>query len=99
MEEGLFSDTVSRNALYKIHVGLGKIVNALDEPQPGMRRVSRSVSVATERQPTEERSVVEEPRIKEEDEDSNEGTITLKSERESLVDSLLSDDDVEMKDA
>jgi condensin complex subunit 3 len=41
---------------------------------------------------------VDEPSIKEEDEDSD-GTVVPKEDRESLVDSLLSDDDVEMTDA
>ncbi|KAK7751350.1 chromosome condensation complex Condensin, subunit G [Diatrype stigma] len=59
VEDGLVSDATSRNALYKIHVSLGKIVNALDSQQQqnqdkmsvagsstSRRSVSRSVSVA-----------------------------------------------------
>ena len=96
------NDATSRNALYKIHVSLGKIVNALDEQQPGQRRTSRSVSVNLERQPSEEKILVEEPRIKEEEEDdeSSEGTVVVpKQEKENLVEDLLTDDDdVEMED-
>ncbi|KAJ4175066.1 chromosome condensation complex Condensin, subunit G [Fusarium falciforme] len=101
VEDGLLSDATSRNALYKIHVSLGKIVNALDDQQqqPPYRRSSRSTSVTLDRQtPEEEKSVVSEPRIKEEEEESDD-TIVPKEERESLVEELLSDgDDVEMTD-
>ncbi|CAM1510341.1 Fc.00g006760.m01.CDS01 [Cosmosporella sp. VM-42] len=103
VEEGFLNDATSRNALYKIHVSLGKIVNTLDEQQPGQRRTSRSVSVNLERQPSEEKSIVEEPRIKEEEEEENEesseGTVVLpKQQDDSLVEDLLADDDVEMED-
>lgn len=101
VEEGFLSDATSRNALYKIHVSLGKIVNALDEQQPSQRRTSRSMSLNPERQQSEEKSLVEEPRIKEEDEDEDtEGTIVPKDEKtSSLVEELLSDGDVDMTDA
>ncbi|KAL6921361.1 hypothetical protein ACHAPO_004934 [Fusarium lateritium] len=100
VEDGLLSDATSRNQLYKIHVSLGKIVNTLDEQQqPTYRRASRSTSILTDRQSTEgDTSIADEPSIKEEDEDSD-GTVVPKEDRESLVDSLLSDgDDVEMTD-
>ena len=102
VEEGLLSDATSRSALFKLHVSLGKIVNALDEQQPAHRRTSRSISVITDHQsPEEEKTVMEEPSIKEEDEESD-GTVVPKEEkdeRESLVDDLLSDgEDVEMTD-
>ncbi|KAF4446049.1 Condensin complex subunit 3 [Fusarium austroafricanum] len=99
VEEGLLSDATSRNSLYKIHVSLGKIVNTLDEQQPAHRRTSRSTSVATDQQsPEEEKTVMEEPSIKEEDEES-EITVVPKDDRESLLDDLLSDgEDVEMTD-
>ncbi|EWZ82959.1 chromosome condensation complex Condensin, subunit G [Fusarium oxysporum] len=102
VEEGLLSDATSRSALFKLHVSLGKIVNALDEQQPAHRRTSRSTSVITDHQsPEEEKTVMEEPSIKEEDEESD-GTVVPKEEkdeRESLVDDLLSDgEDVEMTD-
>ena len=93
VEEGIVSDATSRNSLYKIHVSLGKIVNSLDEQVPAQRRTSRSVSVLTDRHPAEDKTVMEESRIKEEEEDS-EGTIVPKEEdKESLVDELLSDDE------
>ncbi|KAG3181387.1 hypothetical protein PC129_g25394 [Phytophthora cactorum] len=112
VEDGSLSDATSSNALYKAHVSLGKIVNALDEQQPNQRRTSRSVSLNPERQQSEEKTVVEEPRIKEEDEDededTSEGTIVAKEERassiieeertSSLVEELLSDGDVDMTD-
>lgn len=74
-------EATGRNALYKIHVSLGKIVNNLDQQQEAGRRrstMSRSVSLAPSEQDgragtaaPEDRTAVEpsEPRIKEEDED------------------------------
>lgn len=58
------------------------------------------MSETTERQQSEEKTIVDEPTIKEEVEDeSDEGTIVPKEEREeSLVSELLSDDDIEMED-
>lgn len=50
VDEGLLSDATSRNALYKIHVSLGKLVNSLDESKAGgggHARGQRSVSIAT----------------------------------------------------
>ncbi|KAF2964951.1 hypothetical protein GQX73_g8613 [Xylaria multiplex] len=46
VDEGRLTDATGRNALYKIHVSLGKIVNALAEGDKMSRR-SRSVSIAT----------------------------------------------------
>ncbi|KAK5636001.1 hypothetical protein RRF57_011713 [Xylaria bambusicola] len=46
VEENLLSDATGRNALYKIHVSLGKIVNSLNDGDKISRR-SRSASVAT----------------------------------------------------
>lgn len=96
VEEGLLSDATSRNALYKIHVSLGKIVNTLDEQQPSNRRTSRSASVAaTDRQAAEDRTVLEEPKIKEEElNDSDEGTVVLKKDdKESATDDVSSDEE------
>ncbi|KAI1822538.1 ARM repeat-containing protein [Xylaria intraflava] len=45
VDDGLLTDATGRNALYKIHVSLGKIVNHLGEPDKMSRR-SRSVSMA-----------------------------------------------------
>lgn len=55
VDEGLLTDATGRNALYKIHVSLGKIVNALDAQDKmanntmttaSRRSVSRGASVA-----------------------------------------------------
>ncbi|KAK2594432.1 chromosome condensation complex Condensin, subunit G [Conoideocrella luteorostrata] len=67
VEDGLFSDATSRNALYKIHVSLGKIVNSFEEQQQSNRRTSRTVSVNMDRQASEDRTIMEEPKIKEEE--------------------------------
>lgn len=79
VETNLVSDTTGRNALYKIHVSLGKIVNGLDQQkEAGLRRStgSRSVSLAPEdvagraaAAAAENRTVIPEPEIKEEAED------------------------------
>ncbi|KAG5935009.1 hypothetical protein E4U53_000546 [Claviceps sorghi] len=95
VQDGLVNDAASRNSLYKIHVSLGKIVNGMDEQKQFVRRTSRSVSVAKERQPTEERTIVEEPKIKEEEfDDSDQNTVVLEQGRESstVVDSSHQDD-------
>ncbi|KAI5860530.1 condensin subunit Cnd3 [Durotheca rogersii] len=78
VEEGLVSDATSRNALYKIHVSLGKIVNLLaaaaaaaaeDNDRLSSRRsASRSVSLA----PADDEKPRGPPRIKREDEDDEE---------------------------
>ncbi|KAI1345693.1 nuclear condensing complex subunit [Xylaria sp. FL0043] len=50
VDENLLADATGRNALYKIHVSLGKIVNSLGETDKmslSSSRRSRSVSVAT----------------------------------------------------
>ncbi|KAK9789075.1 putative Nuclear condensin complex subunit 3 C-terminal domain-containing protein [Seiridium cardinale] len=86
VEENLLSDATSRNALYKIHVSLGKIVNQFAEQDKVSRRsVSRSMSMMSmsatgdEKTVTEDSVLTQEP-IKEEelsDEDgpSNDTTI------------------------
>jgi condensin complex subunit 3 len=90
----LVSDATSRNALFKIHVNLGKIVNNLGE-QEGVHRSSRSVSVAVEDQPVaQERPRVPSPGIKEEEEE-DEGTVIHHEERDSLVEDLLTDEDIQ----
>ncbi|ODA82693.1 hypothetical protein RJ55_01201 [Drechmeria coniospora] len=94
VDEGLIVDATSRNALYKVHVSLGKIVNNLDEQQLPNRRTSRSVSILTDSKSAEGRTIIDEPTIEEGDEDSGEGTIVPKEEeRESLVSELLSDEE------
>lgn len=70
--------------MYKVHVALGKIVNALDESKPvaDMRASTQSAAPSTtgDRQTTEERSVVEgsvipEEKEEEDGEDEDEQTV------------------------
>ncbi|KAK3356976.1 condensin subunit-like protein [Lasiosphaeria hispida] len=108
----LLADAAGRNALYKIHVALGKTVNNLDaaaaEAAPGgalapgafRRSTSRSVSVGVEDKtivPGEERTVVIDAEIKEEEgeaeEDTTVMTVVTKVEGDSLVDDLLTDEE------
>jgi condensin complex subunit 3 len=76
----ILSDATGRNALYKIHVSLGKIVNNLDtaaaDPAAGASRrsVSRSTSVCLEDKTVlqdERTGVMRGPQIKEEDEEED----------------------------
>ncbi|KKY38666.1 putative subunit of condensin complex [Diaporthe ampelina] len=74
VETNLISDTTGRNALYKIHVSLGKIVNSLDQQkEAGFRRstASRSVSLAPEPVAEDRTMVGQEPQIKEEEEEED----------------------------
>lgn len=74
VETNLISDTTGRNALYKIHVSLGKIVNNLDQQkEAGFRRstASRSVSLAPEPAAEDRTMVGQEPQIKEEEEEED----------------------------
>ncbi|KAK0384814.1 hypothetical protein NLU13_7292 [Sarocladium strictum] len=74
VEEGLLTDATSRNALLKIHVSLGKIVNTLDEAQqqqPFGTRSTRSVSTALH--PTGNSSAAEE----DEEVGLNDDTVTI----------------------
>lgn len=66
VDSQLLADATGRNALYKIHVALGKIVNNLDQAQadPGFGR--RSVST---RAPSVALSIATAASIKEEDDD------------------------------
>ncbi len=111
----LVAEATGRNALYKIHVSLGKIVNNLDTAQEagfGRRSVSRATSVSMS---VEDRTVVPEDKtvlldtdIKEEDEDEGQegggsaettimpdATVIRHEEEDSLVDDLLTDGDGE----
>lgn len=74
VEENLLSDATSRNALYKIHVSLGKIVNQLSEQAKGGRRsISRSmsVSVAGDDKTATDDSILTQQPIKEEEVSGN----------------------------
>ncbi|KAI1393233.1 condensin subunit Cnd3 [Hypoxylon trugodes] len=101
VEDNLLSDATSRNALYKIHVNLGKIVNQLGEQDKMSRRSgSRSVSLAPDDKTiTEDVTVVPEPTIKEKQEDVTEDEIDIsattvrRSEGDSLVEDLLTDEE------
>ncbi|KAI0097071.1 condensin subunit Cnd3 [Daldinia grandis] len=106
VEENLVSDATSRNALYKIHVSLGKIVNQLNEQDKMSRRsASRSVSLAPPDEKTiaEDATVIRVSRIKEEDEEEEKGDIEEeeanvsstvgRSEADSLMEDLLTDEE------
>ena len=69
-------------------------MNTLDEQRPFDRRTSRSISIL-ERQATEDRSLAEESKIKEEEfEESDEGTVVPKhEERDSIARDVISDDE------
>ncbi|TFA97973.1 Condensin complex subunit 3 [Trichoderma ghanense] len=88
VDEGLVTDTTGRNALYKIHVSLGKIVNGLEEQQqqqqqqqqrPAHSRTSRSVSVAVSEATGDKQSVAgsragdDDDEEEEEEDDDEEG--------------------------
>ncbi|KAG4428203.1 hypothetical protein IFR05_016317 [Cadophora sp. M221] len=118
IDEKLIADATGRNALFKIHVSLGKIVNTLkekDEEQASLTLNLRgSVNSMTSRKSSvapsvadDEKSVLstvegEEELEKVEEEDDDEGTIIgnptprRSGTRDSLVDELLSDGDVDM---
>lgn len=101
VEEGLVTDTTGRNALYKIHVSLGKIVNSLDDQRPAHNRTSRSASETLGRQTPEEKSnLSNEGDSKIKVEEDSDGTVVPENvDRDSLVDDLLSDgEDTKMED-
>jgi condensin complex subunit 3 len=105
VDSQLLVDATGRNALYKIHVALGKIVNNLDQAQQdigfGRRSVSRAVSVASMASTAltsvtaDDTTIVEERTvIKEEDEAGDEETTVVRYKQEdSLVDDILTDDE------
>lgn len=110
----LIADATGRNALYKIHVSLGKIVNSLSEKDRSENK-SRKSSVAPsvvdedrsllpsegdEAEPDKTALIKVEEEVEEGEEDDDTATVIAEEEpnprRDSLVESLLSDDDVEM---
>ncbi|OAA55580.1 nuclear condensin complex subunit [Niveomyces insectorum RCEF 264] len=110
VDSQLLSDATGRNALYKIHVSLGKIVNNLDQAATtvgaggggGSRRsTSRAPSLSAEDRTllasvSEDRTTV--PQIKEEEEeDDEEAQIEKQLEREETA--LLEDVDETDEDA
>jgi condensin complex subunit 3 len=102
VDDDLLKDATSRNALYKVHVSLGKIVNALDQSQPAnnnsLRSSTRSASVATDTQTVQEGTVVGEADILEEveegepAEEDEEQTVVLKKEQDTSMDEGESQD-------
>ncbi|PSS23227.1 hypothetical protein M430DRAFT_135955 [Amorphotheca resinae ATCC 22711] len=105
VDDKLISDATGRNALFKIHVSLGKIVNGLPDKEPKGRQSSIVPEDKTVVVSEEEEEKTELDQVAEEEE--SEGTILpsaeaepeaepTKLERDSIVDSLLSDEDVEM---
>ncbi|KAH7371882.1 nuclear condensing complex subunit [Cadophora sp. MPI-SDFR-AT-0126] len=121
IDEKLIADATGRNALFKIHVSLGKIVNTLkekDDEQASLTLNLRgSVNSVSSRKSSVAPSVVDEEKstlstiegegeeelTKVEEEDDDEGTIIRNptpkrrsGTRDSLVDELLSDGDVDM---
>jgi condensin complex subunit 3 len=109
IESKLIADATGRNALFKIHVSLGKIVNSLkekDDESAGLResmrssvnsrksRESAAPSVAGDEDESGEKTEL--GKVKEgEEEEEDEGTV-IGGGRDSLVSELLSDGDVEM---
>ncbi|KAH8805911.1 nuclear condensing complex subunit [Xylogone sp. PMI_703] len=120
VDDKLISDATGKNALYKIHVSLGKIANSLGERtsrkssmMPDEKSVDGSEEAGdrTDRVSEKAGSPTPERAIKEEEIEDDEGgedgeeigssdgeTITVNASRkttpnDSLVDSLLSDDD------
>lgn len=74
------TDAVSRNALFKIHVSLGKIVNTLDEQLQQLNlgaRSTRSVSVNVAGGVDEKIGSAESTMVKAEEEDGEDHTITM----------------------
>ncbi|KAE9364488.1 ARM repeat-containing protein [Stipitochalara longipes BDJ] len=108
----LIADATGRNALFKIHVSLGKIVNSLkekDDESPGLRESLRSSvnsrksresvapSVVGEEEESGEKTELQVGKVKEEVEEEEEDEGTvIGARRDSLVSELLSDGDVEM---
>jgi condensin complex subunit 3 len=92
VEDGLLTDAPSRNALYKVHVSLGKIVNGLDESKPvqtDLRASVRSSTAPTDRQGTEDRSELGStsiPEEAEEEEEVAEETVVLRKEEDMSLD-------------
>lgn len=99
VEDGLLTDATSRNALYKLHVGLGKIVNTLDEQQPAVRpsRSSAAPSVAEGSQSADKTGISDVTAKIEEDAEDAEGDATVTAilkkdpDDESMVDAATDD--------
>lgn len=93
VEDGLLTDATSRNALLKIHVSLGKIVNSLDEAQqqqPFGMRSTRSVSTTLNPMGGSAAGSAETTMVKVEEQDDegvNDETVTVVPRTEARQDS------------
>lgn len=99
MDDKLISDATGRNALYKVHVSLGKIVNSLTEKTSRSRKSSAVLEDKTVlvEDGSEESALEKTELVKVEEED--EATVLADETRvgrDSLVEELLSDEDVDM---
>lgn len=106
VDDNLLTDATGRNALYKLHVSLGKIVNSYTEQDRAStaprRTASRSVSAApTDSVLDEDRTITRDdptvvavqPRIDEEaTEDDGDMSVASSSRRGSVVDDILTDE-------
>ncbi|KAH8591450.1 nuclear condensing complex subunit [Bisporella sp. PMI_857] len=104
IDDKLIADATGRNALFKIHVSLGKIVNNLTEKESGGRKSSPTIddkTVLTEvdddGDPSDHTVVDSTRRVKSEEVESP--TIIAgdtDTTKDSVLEELLSDEDVEM---
>ena len=86
IDDKLVTDATSRNALYKIHVSLGKIVNAMDES--GQRGPNEKTVIAGEEIVDEDSGTGVGEAI-----DMDDGVAEGKAGSDSLVNDLLKDDE------
>jgi condensin complex subunit 3 len=103
IDDKLIADATGRNALFKIHVSLGKIVNSfMEKSSKGRRKSSPIVEDKTVLADEDASDVTIQAQAVKVEEEDDEGTILpedadeSKLTRDSLVEDLLSDDDVEM---
>lgn len=100
IEDKIISDATGRNALYKIHVSLGKIVNNLTDKGAKGRKSSLPLEgkiVLCEEEEAEEKTDI--MKTEGEDEGAVLGEVNedeSKLTRDSLVEDLLSDEDITM---
>lgn len=92
VEDGLLTDATSRNALYKLHVSLGKIVNTLDEQKPAIRANRSSVvsSVAESNQYDDKTAISDVSKVEEEEE--GDATVTAILKKEPVDDESMADE-------
>lgn len=109
MDEKLIADATGRNALYKIHVSLGKIVNSLNE-KGGRKsiapesRASLAPESVIDDEDTEEKTIITHDTRGADDEDEDELTVmneektvlTLRTRNsgDSILEEILSDDEL-----